>query len=89
MLERRQRVADRGGGLDGAGRPVERGEESVAGRVELPALEPRELAADDRVMPLEELAPGRVAESRRQLGRADDVREEDRREYALRARPAG
>jgi hypothetical protein len=38
-------------------------------------VEPTELSPDDRVMPLEELPPGGVAESRHQLGRPDDVRE--------------
>ena len=84
-VEYLQRVSDRRGGLNGTGRSIEGGEESVAGRVQLLALEPRELATDDRVMSLEELAPRRVADSRRQLGRAYDVGEENCREYALRA----
>ena len=62
-LERPERVADRRGGKNSTGRPVERGEEPVTSRVELTALEPRKLAADDRVMPLEQVPPGRVAES--------------------------
>jgi hypothetical protein len=69
--------------------PFEGGEEPVTGRVELPALEPGELAADDRVMPLKQLSPGRVAQSGRQLRRADDVREEDGREHPLRADALG
>jgi hypothetical protein len=57
-LEPPERVADRRGGENGAGGPVERCKEPVAGRVELRALEPGELAADDRVMPLEQFSPG-------------------------------
>ena len=63
-----QRIAKGGGGEDRLGGPIERGEEPIAGRVELPALEPRELATDDRVMLLKEVALGRVAELPRQLG---------------------
>ena len=47
-----------------------------------------ELLPDDGVMPLQQLAPAPVAELGRLLGRADDVREEDRREHAVGLRPA-
>ena len=61
-VERTERVADATRQPDGSGRPVERGEEAVAGGVELATLETGELAAYDGVVPLEELPPGRVAE---------------------------
>ena len=67
------------------GQVLERGENPSSGGVELAALEPCELSSDDRVVPLEQRPPGRVAEPRRQLRRADDVREEDRRQHPLRA----
>jgi len=83
-LEWTERVADRRRCENRPRRPVEGGEEAVAGRVELAALEAGELAADDSVMPLQQLPPLRVTESCRPLGRADDVGEEDGREDALR-----
>src|SRR5262249_42099406 len=43
-----------------------------------------ELAADEGVVAREQLAPGRVAELRRALGRGDDVREHDRGEHPVR-----
>ena len=52
-LELAERVADRRSGANGASRTVERSEEPVAGCVDLPALEARELAANECVMPLE------------------------------------
>jgi hypothetical protein len=70
--------------VDGTGRPIERREEPVAGRVELAAAEAAELAADGRVMPLEQRTPARVAQQGCDPGRADDVGEEDRCEDALR-----
>ena len=45
--ECRERIADRGGGLDSAGRPVEGGEEPVTGGVELP---PRNRASSRRTI---------------------------------------
>ena len=72
-----------GAHADGARRPVERREEPVAGRVDLAAAEALELAPDERVVPLEQVAPAPVAELRRPLGRADDVGEEHRREHAV------
>src|SRR5581483_1868225 len=51
------RVLDRAGAPDGAGGPVERGHEAVAGAVDLLAAEALELAADVGVVALEELAP--------------------------------
>ncbi|HEV2005985.1 MAG TPA: hypothetical protein VGQ85_05155, partial [Candidatus Limnocylindrales bacterium] len=79
-----KRLPEGTGGLNRPCRPVEGGEESVACRVQLAAVESRELAANDRVVPLEELAPGRVAKASCQLRRADDIGEQDRREDALR-----
>ena len=51
--DRSQRIAEGSGGENGPGGPIERSEEPIAGGVELPALEPREFAADDRVMPFQ------------------------------------
>ena len=84
-----ERIADRRGSLDSASRPVEGGEEPVTGCVELPPLIPRKLAANDGVMPLKQFSPGRVADARGELGRADDIREEDRREHSLRTTGMG
>ena len=65
------------GTADCAGRPVERGEEAVAGRAHLAAAEAAELAADRRVVLLQQVAPAAVAELGGVLGRVDDVGEED------------
>ena len=51
--DRSQWIAEDSGGENRPGGPIERGEEPIAGGVELPALEPREVAADDRVMPFQ------------------------------------
>ena len=47
---------DRGRGL------AEAGEEPVAGRVELPASEPLELAPNDAVVPVEQRLPAPISE---------------------------
>jgi hypothetical protein len=52
-FELAERVADCGSGADGTSGAIECSEESIAGRINLPALEARELAADEAVMPLE------------------------------------
>src|SRR6185436_2522233 len=71
------------GAPDGARRPVERGEEAVAAVVQRLTAMPRDLPADDGVMPVEQLAPGAIAEGRSALRRADDVGEEHRGEHAV------
>jgi hypothetical protein len=72
--------------LDGAADRLcgfgERGEESVSGSVDLAATMPPELTPYERVVPPEQLAPPRVTESRGELGRPNDVREQDGREDA-------
>ena len=83
-----QRLAEGRGGEDRPGRAVEGREEPVTRGVELPSLEPRELATNDRVMLLQELAPSRVSEARRQLRRTHDVGEQDRGKHALRLVPS-
>src|SRR5205085_6553659 len=55
-------VADRAGGADRPRRPVEGGEEAVAGGVDLPSAVARELAADGNLVRLEQLAPAAIAE---------------------------
>jgi hypothetical protein len=78
------RLGDRAGAADRSSRPVEAGEEPVTGRIELPSVIADELSTDDRVVPLEELAPCPVAELHRLLRRADDVGEEDGGKHAVR-----
>src|SRR5207248_6292103 len=65
-------------------RPVEGGEEAVAGRVLLLAAVARQLASNERVMLGERLAPRAVAELGGAHGRADDVGEEEGREHRVR-----
>ena len=77
-------VDDGAGATDRACRPVEDGEKAVAGGVDLAAAESRQLAPDDRVMTLQQLAPGAIPELERLSRRIDDVREQDGREHAVR-----
>ena len=49
-MPRARGVPDGAGAAHGSGRPIERGEQSVAGGVDLLAAEAVELAADERVM---------------------------------------
>jgi hypothetical protein len=87
--ERSDAVDDRLRRPDRACRAVEGREEPVAGGVALVAAEPGELPADDRVVAGEQVAPGAVADPYGMVGRADDVREDDRRQPATSARGAG
>src|SRR3954452_2789328 len=88
--ERLQTVDDR---LRAAHRPrrraVERDEERVADRLHLAPAEAVELAADDRVVGDEQVAPAGVAEAGGVPGRADDVAEQEREEVALDRRAPG
>ena len=70
--------------MDRPCRAVKGGEEAVAGRVHLLAAEAPQLRADGLVMLLKQLAPGAVPQLGRSRGGADDVREENRREDAVR-----
>jgi hypothetical protein len=74
---------DRGSAPDRARRSVEGGEEAVPRRVDLAAAEPHELAADERVVALEELQPLAIAELGRPVREAHDVGEEHRRQHAV------
>src|SRR6266702_3864863 len=65
---------------------VERREETIASRVHLPSTEPRELAADDLVVFLEEFPPCPVAEVGSMGGRIDDIGEQHGREHPIRLR---
>ena len=69
--------------LTAATRPVERGEEAVAGRLDLHAAVALELTSDRPIVRVEELAPTTVADLDRALGRPDDVGEQDRLEDAV------
>ena len=78
-----RRVSDRSRAADRARRPVEGGEEPVAGRLHFATAERLELVADGGVVIVEELLPTAVAERCRPLGRADDVGEHDRGEHPV------
>src|SRR4029077_12615742 len=62
---------------------VERGEEPVAGRVELTAAKARELSSYTRMVLGDQLAPAAVAEVGQSGGGADDVGEQDRGKHAI------
>src|SRR5204862_1373257 len=74
-------VSDRAGAANPPRGAVERREEAVASRVHLPTTEPRELAADDLVVFLEEFPPGPVAEAGSTGSRIDHIGEQDGREH--------
>src|SRR2546423_1061407 len=67
-------VADRAGGADRARRPVEGGEEAVAGRVHLAAAVAAKLGANRGLVRLEQLAPAAGAELDPPLRRGRHVR---------------
>ena len=68
---------DIGGGADGVLYPVEGGPDAVAGMLDLAPAVRLEPAPDQRIMHPHELERRAVAETRRHLGRTDDVGEHD------------
>src|SRR5207249_10075882 len=87
--ERLDRLDDRLRAPDRACRSVERGEESVTGRVALIAAEPRQLAAHYGVVPGQQVAPCAITELIRTRRRPDDVGEEHGCQDAVGYRPLG
>jgi len=73
-------VPDRNCTLNGAGGPVERGEDTVAGSLHEMSTKPRELPINRPIVQVEAVPPDLVPESGGLLGRIDDVREENRGE---------
>jgi hypothetical protein len=80
QVERTEVVDDRRGALDGLGRPLEGGEEAVAGGVDLSTVEAMELPSHDGVVASDEVLPAAVAERCCPLGRPTMSGEEDREE---------
>ena len=78
------RLDDRDRGAHRAASGIERRDEAVAGRVDLPPAEAAELRAHDRIVRVQFATPGRVAEFGRVSGRVDDVGEEHRRQHPVR-----
>jgi hypothetical protein len=76
--EFRNPLGERGGAPNGPCRPVECGQEAVAGVFDFAALKIGDLFAGDRVMALEQLAPMAVAEFGCATGGVDDVGEHNR-----------
>jgi hypothetical protein len=74
----RQATLQRDRAADGGGRTGERDHEPVAHRLDDGAAVPRHDAAHERVVALQDLEPRVVAEALEVLGRADDVREQER-----------
>ena len=79
-------VADGRSAMNRSSGPIERRQDPVADGLDFVAAEPLYLASCDPVMLIEEVVPTRVAEFRRQSGRADDIREQDRGEHPVRLR---
>src|SRR5215471_19200370 len=77
-------LRDRSRAAHGTRGAIEASEESVPGDVELRAVEASELAADERVMALEQLPPRTIAKLDSLRSRADDVSEENRGEDTVR-----
>jgi hypothetical protein len=80
LVDERRRASDR------PSRSVERDEEPVAGRIDLPTPRSRELPPDDRVEALEQVSPSPVAEFCRTFGGGDDIDEHHRQNRPMRFR---
>src|SRR5437867_7138897 len=70
-------IADGHRATDGPSRTVERGQDPVSGRMDLPPPVPGELSPDDALVLADELLPSTVPQLGSRGGRADDVREQD------------
>ena len=77
------RVPDRLGATNRTRGAVERGEEPVAGSVDLPASKPVELMSNRCMVAFHHVTPGSVPERGSLLCRADDVGEHHRSEHAI------
>ena len=76
-------VGDCDGGTDRPRGSIERREEPVTGGVELAPAETGELAAHDRVVLLDDIPPGAVAQFSGPRRRTHDVGEEHRRQQTI------
>src|SRR5215208_1916249 len=72
-----QPVTEAGGAADPAAGPVEQGQDAVAGRLDQPALELADQLLGEPVVEVEQLAPAAVADPPGELGRPDDIGEQD------------
>jgi hypothetical protein len=81
--ERGHAAGDRARAPDRPGRAVEGGEEAIARGVDLAPPEAPELAADEVVVSVEEVSPAAIPEGGGLLRGADDVGEEDGRQYPV------
>src|SRR5438552_14311226 len=77
---------DRLGAPHRSSRSIERSEEPVTCGVHLRSPVASQQAPDSRMVPLDDLSPTMVTELRVHRGRADDVREQDRREGSIELR---
>src|SRR5262245_54914369 len=78
------RVGDGTSTANGPCGPVEGGDQSVTGRVDLPSAEARELAPHDRVIAIQKVTPLSVTQSRRLVRGPHDIHKHDGRQHALR-----
>src|SRR6185436_5947876 len=83
QAERPDRIRDAASAADGARRSVEPGEQAVARGVHVHATEPLELGAGTPIMIGEQLLPTDITDRCRELGRADDVGEQDGGEHRI------
>jgi hypothetical protein len=79
-----QVVTESAGAADRATRPVEGGQEAIAGGVDLASTEPCQVPAHDRVVLVEERAPAGVTECGGSRGGIHDVGEENGGELSVR-----
>ena len=75
---------DRARAPDCSRRPVEGGEETIAGSVDLDSSKALEVATDHLVVTLEQIAPAAVAKLTCSIRRTDDIGEQDRGEHSIR-----
>jgi hypothetical protein len=78
------RIADVAGAANRARWAVENRDKRIADRIDFASAEPGKLLPNQNVVLLKELQPGPITTVHHSLGRANNIREEHRREHAIR-----
>src|SRR5207253_6803113 len=83
QAERQHGLGDGLRAPDGPSRPVEGGEEPIAGGVDLPPSEPFDQGTNSLVMGIEQFSPAAIPQRGRLLRRANDVSEQNGRKHPV------
>src|SRR4030095_13732682 len=78
------RIADVAGAANRARRAIENRDKRIADRIDFASAKAGKLLPHQGVMLLKELQPGPISAVHHSLGRANNIREEHRREHAIR-----